>query len=215
MSLYNCLIFFLIEGQSPREEVRRDAQTKYSQCLHILYEFSQLWISASLTHRLFETLQAHMQISQPVHSGGALSSSASTSSVLAAEPFGTPVPGLRVSSDITMSHFREYVHFKDDCVPDPKLTAHQTVGNRVPLRRLEHRGNWAESGSIERPRQQSSVPGSRESVLPGRRLSAFTRFQLAPRRRGARRCGRREVVSRGFGTAGFSSNIELTRGFQD
>jgi len=109
ISLYNCLIFFLIEGQSPREEVCRDAQSKYSQCLHILYEFSQQYISASLTHRLFETLQAHMQISRPVHSGGASSSSASTSSVLPAEPFGTPLPSVRVSSDVTMSHFREYV----------------------------------------------------------------------------------------------------------
>jgi hypothetical protein len=62
-----------------------------------------------LTHRLFETLQAHMQISRPVHSGGASSSSASTSSVLPAEPFGTPLPSVRVSSDVTMSHFREYV----------------------------------------------------------------------------------------------------------
>ncbi|KAH8810614.1 fungal-specific transcription factor domain-containing protein [Xylogone sp. PMI_703] len=59
-SLFNCLIFCLIEGQSPHAEVRNYAQQKYSLCLNTLYDFSQLWLSASLIHRLFEALQANM-----------------------------------------------------------------------------------------------------------------------------------------------------------
>lgn len=94
ISLFNCLIYFLIEGQSPSSEVRRDAQSKYSSCLHILYEFSQLWVSASLVHRLFETLQAHMQLPK----------SSSASNHLATH-LQTPLPGLKLSSDITNIYF--------------------------------------------------------------------------------------------------------------
>ncbi|UPK95757.1 hypothetical protein LCI18_006692 [Fusarium solani-melongenae] len=82
-------------GQSPNDEVRRDAQTKYSLCLHVLYEFSQLWVSASLIHRLFETLQANMQL--PRSSG---------SSLFDANHWQAPLPGLSLSSDITESYMR-------------------------------------------------------------------------------------------------------------
>ncbi|KAF5010125.1 hypothetical protein FDECE_3711 [Fusarium decemcellulare] len=95
MSLFNCLIFFLIEGQSPNDQVRRDAQAKYSMCLHMLYEFSQLWVSASLVHRLFEALQANMQLSR-----------GADSSFFHPDQLQSPLPGLRISSDITTSYMR-------------------------------------------------------------------------------------------------------------
>lgn len=94
-TLFNCLIFFLIEGQSPDADVHRDAQQKYSLCLNALYDFSQLWISASLIHRLFETLQAHMHQSGKQHSSPG---SAEWQSAL---------PGLRLSSDITTTYMQQ------------------------------------------------------------------------------------------------------------
>jgi hypothetical protein len=65
-------------------------------CLHMLYEFSQLWVSASLVHRLFEALQAHMQLSRGV-----------VSPFFYADQWESPLPGLRVSSDITESYMKQ------------------------------------------------------------------------------------------------------------
>lgn len=103
-TLFNCLIFFLIEGQSLNADVRRDAQQKYSLCLNALYDFSQLWISASLIHRLFETLQAHMhqplpkqQHTSPFPGGGGGGGA----------EWQSPLPGLRVSSDITTAYMQQ------------------------------------------------------------------------------------------------------------
>ncbi|KAF2095552.1 hypothetical protein NA57DRAFT_44441, partial [Rhizodiscina lignyota] len=94
-SVFNCLIFFLIEGQSLNEEVRKDARNKYSLCLNVLYEFSQLWVSASLIHRLFESLQGSMQFrKERPHS-------------IYFDQWLPPVPGLHVSSDITNQKMRE------------------------------------------------------------------------------------------------------------
>lgn len=47
----------MLEGQTGNPEVVIEAQRKYTLCLNALYEFSRLWISASLVHRLFEALQ--------------------------------------------------------------------------------------------------------------------------------------------------------------
>lgn len=55
--MFLCQVFNLIEGESPHIDVVEDARQKYSFCLNFLYDFSQLWISASLIHRLFDTLQ--------------------------------------------------------------------------------------------------------------------------------------------------------------
>jgi hypothetical protein len=49
-----------VEGESPDVETRNYAQQKYTLCLNALYDFSQLWLSASLIHRLFEALQPTM-----------------------------------------------------------------------------------------------------------------------------------------------------------
>lgn len=94
-TLFNCLIFFLIEGQSLDAGVRRDAQQKYSLCLNALYDFSRLWISASLIHRLFETLQAHMY--QPRQQDPSSFSG----------QWQPPLPGLRISSDITTGYMQQ------------------------------------------------------------------------------------------------------------
>ncbi|KAL2209404.1 hypothetical protein CC79DRAFT_1367587 [Sarocladium strictum] len=110
MTLYNCLVYFLIEGQSPIEDVQRDAQRKYSMCLHILYEFSQLWVSAALTHRLFETLQARMQFP-----------GSSRSSPHAPPPLWRPVPGIAISSDISTAYFKALIN--EDFHSDNSITA--------------------------------------------------------------------------------------------
>jgi hypothetical protein len=94
-TLFNCLIYFLIEAQSLNNEVRRDAQTKYSLCLNMLYEFSQLWVSASLIHRLFESLQANMQFPQ------------TRPSSLFSDQWNAFLPGLRISSEISNSYMRQ------------------------------------------------------------------------------------------------------------
>lgn len=59
--IFLCQIFHLIEGESPHPEIVEDARKKYSLCLNFLYDFSQLWVSASLIHRLFDTLQCTRQ----------------------------------------------------------------------------------------------------------------------------------------------------------
>ncbi|CAK7236363.1 hypothetical protein SBRCBS47491_009612 [Sporothrix bragantina] len=106
-SLFNCLLFFLIEGHlagaSNNTAVRDDARRKYTLCLNQLYEFSQLWISASLVHRLFEALQA--SLFQP-------SARTSTSTPATNSPYDQGhelFPGFRTSSDITQSYMRQLV----------------------------------------------------------------------------------------------------------
>ncbi|KAH7072088.1 fungal-specific transcription factor domain-containing protein [Paraphoma chrysanthemicola] len=96
-SIFNCLIYFLIEGQSLNSDIRRDAQHKYSQCLNVLYEFSQLWVGASLIHRLFDGIQATVQL--PCNRSG----------TLLAGKWDSPLPGLRISSDISNSYFRQLI----------------------------------------------------------------------------------------------------------
>ncbi|OIW22563.1 hypothetical protein CONLIGDRAFT_697198 [Coniochaeta ligniaria NRRL 30616] len=84
-SIFNCLIFFLVEGQSLNADVRRDAQRKYSMCLNVLYDFSQIWVSASLIHRLFNKRSASLLAGQ-LHS---------------------PLPGQTTSSAITNSYMKQ------------------------------------------------------------------------------------------------------------
>ncbi|KIW13021.1 hypothetical protein PV08_08208 [Exophiala spinifera] len=59
-SLLYCLIYCKIEAESPRSEVRAYARQKYSICLNALYDFGQLWVSASYLHTVFEALQPAM-----------------------------------------------------------------------------------------------------------------------------------------------------------
>ncbi|CAK7210310.1 hypothetical protein SEUCBS140593_000790 [Sporothrix eucalyptigena] len=105
-SLFNCLLFFLIEGHiagaSNNTAVRDDARRKYTLCLNQLYEFSQLWISASLVHRLFEALQASLFQPNP-------RASASTSTIAGYDQGHELFPGFRTSSDITQSYMRQLV----------------------------------------------------------------------------------------------------------
>jgi hypothetical protein len=107
LSLFNCLVFFLIEGQSTRAETRRDAQSKFSQCLHVLYDFSQLWVSASLVHRLFEALQVHMQLQPLPPQAQSRPSSFSSWASSPMDRWHPLLPGLRLSSDITIPYMKE------------------------------------------------------------------------------------------------------------
>lgn len=77
--------------------MRRDAQQKYSLCLNTLYDFSQLWISASLIHRLFETLQANMYLAHKRE----------TSSSSFSGEWQSLLPGLRISSDVTNPYMKQ------------------------------------------------------------------------------------------------------------
>lgn len=47
----------MVEGQSSDGLVIEDARKKYTFGLHILHDFSQMWLGASLVHRLFEAIQ--------------------------------------------------------------------------------------------------------------------------------------------------------------
>ncbi|KJR80511.1 uncharacterized protein SPSK_10615 [Sporothrix schenckii 1099-18] len=124
-SLFNCLLFFLIEGHlagaSNNTAVRDDARRKYTLCLNQLYEFSQLWISASLVHRLFEALQASLL--QPV------TAKATTATTNTAFDSGHELfPGFRTSSDITQSYMRQLVEtefYHADTLPNTEMV----VGN--------------------------------------------------------------------------------------
>lgn len=87
----------MIEGQSPNVAAREDAQAKYSLCLNVLYDFSHIFVSASLIHKLFEGLQAGMH---------------GTRRLRGRSFFGHDRPsidGLRVSSDITNEIMKELV----------------------------------------------------------------------------------------------------------
>ncbi|KAH6670253.1 fungal-specific transcription factor domain-containing protein [Plectosphaerella plurivora] len=127
LSLFNCLVFFLIEGQSTRAETRRDAQSKFSQCLHVLYDFSQLWVSASLVHRLFEALQVHMQL-QPLPPQAARSSSFSSWASSPMDRWHPLLPGLQLSSDVTIPYMKDLLE-TDFYYEDSSATA---SSNMVP-----------------------------------------------------------------------------------
>lgn len=123
-SLFNCLLFFLIEGHlasaSNNMAVRDDARRKYTLCLNQLYEFSQLWISASLVHRLFEALQA--SLFQPGTTKTMTPAAASSSSFF--ESGHELFPGFHTSSDITQSYMRQLVEtefYHADALPSTEV----------------------------------------------------------------------------------------------
>ncbi|CAK7223149.1 hypothetical protein SCUCBS95973_005080 [Sporothrix curviconia] len=124
-SLFNCLLFFLIEGHlagaSNSTAVRDDARRKYTLCLNQLYEFSQLWISASLVHRLFEALQASLFQPGGVRASALTSTTTTVAATMTTTTAATAAanfpydqghelfPGFRTSSDITQSYMRQLV----------------------------------------------------------------------------------------------------------
>jgi hypothetical protein len=64
-SLFNCLVYHMLEGQATDPTVVEDAQRKYTLCLNTLYDFGQLCVSASLIHRLFDALQTSRKLFSP------------------------------------------------------------------------------------------------------------------------------------------------------
>ena len=56
----------MIEGQAANPDIVREAQRNYTLCLNALYEFSRFVISASLVHRLFESLQSNTRLFDPL-----------------------------------------------------------------------------------------------------------------------------------------------------
>ncbi|OAL17361.1 hypothetical protein AYO22_11728 [Fonsecaea multimorphosa] len=116
-SLFLCQIFHMMEAQEHNPVVTEDAQRKYTLCLNTLYDFSQLWISASLIHRLFEALQSqlfksHKQI--PLASGA---------------PAKAWYPaGVHTSEDLGEIHVQEL------------------LADRFSLTEPQDRGDWFSSG---------------------------------------------------------------------
>lgn len=137
-SLFNCLLFFLIEGHlsvANNSAVRDDARRKYTLCLNQLYEFSQLWISASLVHRLFEALQASLfQPGGGARGGGA--AAASLSSDGGHQQGHELFPGFHTSSDITQSYMRQLVEtefFHAEALPGTTQATTQETADSASL----------------------------------------------------------------------------------
>jgi hypothetical protein len=91
------MIYYMVEGQSSDVAVVEDARKKYTFGLHILHDFSQMWLGASLVHRLFEAIQFSADLfSRPRPKAG--DGDASDSELLEPLPYPT---GVRISSKLT------------------------------------------------------------------------------------------------------------------
>ncbi len=106
-TLFNSLLFFLVEGHLPGQAVRDDARHKYTLCLNQLYEFGQLWVSASLVHRLFEALQGSL-LQGSLFPGRSVELRGLGPS--RSPGYGHPLfPGVPVSSDLTQADTRQLI----------------------------------------------------------------------------------------------------------